>query len=120
MKQISLARSGFELVIKRERKRVFLDEMSLDVPRRELVGLILPCVRKGTGAKGDRPTFAVKTMPRIHFLQQCFGLPDPAMEEALHDLPLYWKFAHLDAGLVRMPDETTIRRFSHLLEEHNL
>jgi IS5 family transposase len=40
MKQISLATTGFELVTKRTRKRVFLDEMSLVVPWRELVGLI--------------------------------------------------------------------------------
>ncbi len=120
MKQISLASSGFELVTKRTRKRVFLDEMSLVVPWRELVGLIHPFAPTGTGAKGGRPTFAVETMLRIHFLQQWFGLSDPAIEEALHDTPLYCEFARLDAGMARMPDETTILRFRHLLEEHNL
>ena len=120
MKQISLASSGFELVTKRTRKRVFLDEMSLVVPWRELVGLIQPFAPMGTGAKGGRPTFALETMLRIHFLQQWFGLSDPAMEEALHDTPLYCEFARLDAGMARMPDETTILRFRHLLEEHNL
>ena len=120
MKQISLASSGFELVTKRTRKRVFLDEMSLVVPWRELVGLIQPFAPLGTGAKGGRPTFALETMLRIHFLQQWFGLSDPAMEEALHDTLLYREFARLDAGLIRMPDETTILRFRHLLEEHNL
>ena len=120
MKQISLATSGFELVTKRTRKRVFLDEMSLVVPWRQLVGLIQPFAPMGTGAKGGRPTFALETMLRIHFLQQWFGLSDPAMEEALHDTPLYCEFARLDAGMARMPDETTILRFRHLLEEHNL
>lgn len=120
MKQISLASSGFELVTKRTRKRMFLDEMSLVVPWRELVDLIQPFALTGTGAKGGRPTFAVETMLRIHFLQQWFGLSDPAMEEALHDTPLYREFARLDAGMARMPDETTILRFRHLLEEHNL
>ena len=120
MKQVSLATTGFELVTKRTRKRVFLDEMSLVVPWRELVGLIQPFAPMGTGAKGGRPTFAVETMLRIHFLQQWFGLSDPAMEEALHDTPLYCEFARLDAGMARMPDETTILRFRHLLEEHNL
>ncbi len=120
MKQISLATTGFELVTKRTRKRVFLDEMSLVVPWRELVGLIQPFAPMGTGAKGGRPTFALETMLRIHFLQQWFGLSDPAMEEALHDTPLYCEFARLDAGMARMPDETTILRFRHLLEEHNL
>ena len=68
----------------------------------------------GTGVKGGRPTFAVETMLRIHFLQQWFGLSDPAMEEALHDTPLYCEFAPLDAGMARMPDETTIVRLSRL------
>ena len=120
MKQISLASSGFELVTKRTRKRVFLDEMGLVVPWSELVGLIQPFAPTGTGAKGGRPTFALETMVRIHFLQQWFGLSDPAMEEALHDTPLYGEFARLDAGMARLPDETTILRFRHLLEEHNL
>jgi IS5 family transposase len=120
MKQISLASTRFELVTKRTRKRVFLDEMSLVVPWTELVGLIQPFAPTGAGAKGGRPSFALETMLRIHFLQQWFGLSDPAMEEALHDTPLYCEFAHLDAGMARLPDETTILRFRHLLEEHNL
>ena len=89
MKQISLAASGFELVTKRTRKRVFLDEMNLVVPWTELVGLIQPFAASGTGVKGGRPSFAVETMLRIHFLQQWFGLSDPAMEEALHNISLY-------------------------------
>lgn len=59
-------------------------------------------------------------MLRIHFMQQWFGLSDPAMEEALHDVPLYREFAGLDAGVTRMPDESTILRFRHLLEGNNL
>ncbi|MFM2274663.1 MAG: hypothetical protein RL211_535 [Pseudomonadota bacterium] len=48
------------------------------------------------------------------------GLSDPAMEEALHDVPPYCEFAHLDPGMGRLPDESTILRFRHLLEENNL
>ena len=117
MKQISLASTGFERVTKRTRKREFLDEMNLVVPWSELIGLIQPHAPAG---KTGRPPFAVATMLRIHFMQQWFGLSDPAMEEALHDVPLYREFAHLDAGATRMPDESTILRFRHLLEEHKL
>jgi len=119
LKQISLATSGFELVTKRTRNWVFLDEMSLVFPLTELLGLIQPIAPMGTGAKGGRPTFAVEAI-RIHFLQQWFGLSDPAMEEALHDTPLYCEFARLEATMERLPDETTILRFRHLLEEHEL
>ena len=120
MKQISLATSGSELVAKRTRKRVFLDEMSLVVPCTELVGLIQPFAPMGTGAKGGHPTFAVEKMLRIHFLQQWFGLSDPAMQEALHDTSLYCEFARLDGAMDQLPDETTILQFRHLLEKHNL
>jgi transposase, IS5 family len=117
MKQLSLAQTGFELVIKRTRKREFLDEMDLVIPWTELLALIAPHAPAG---KAGRPPFATEVMLRIHLLQQFFGHSDPAMEEALHDIPLYREFAHLDAGITRLPDESTILRFRHLLEEHSL
>ena len=40
------------------------------------------------------------------------------MGEALHDVALYREFTKLDGGMVRLPDETTILRFRHLLERH--
>lgn len=120
MKQISLATTGFELVTKRTRKRVYLEELNLVVPWTELVGLIQPFAPSGAGTKGGRPAFAVETMLRIHFLQQWFGLSDPAMKESLHDTPLYCEFARLDPGATRLPDESSILRFRHLLEANNL
>ena len=107
------------MATKRTRKRVFLDEMNLVVPWTELVGLIQPFAPVA-GSQGGRPAFSVETMLRIHFLQQWFGLSDPAMEEALHDISLYCEFAKLDPGAMRLPDESTILRFRHLLEENNL
>jgi IS5 family transposase len=59
-------------------------------------------------------------MLRIHFMQQWFSLSDPAMEEALHDMPLYRELALLGTGMTRLPDESTILRFRHLLEAHEL
>ncbi len=41
------------------------------------------------------------------------------MEEAFFDTPLYREFVGL-ADNVRLPDESTILRFRHLLEEHRL
>ena len=119
MKQMSLGGSGFERKTKRTRKREFLDEMNLVVPRAELVSLIAPHA-PAPGAKGGRPPFAVEAMLRIHFLQQWFNLSDPAMEEALYDMALFREFVGLDAGEDNLPDESTILRFRHLLEAHNL
>jgi len=117
MKQVSLATTGFELVTKRTRKREFLSEMNLVIPWAELLTLIAPHAPAG---KTGRPPFAVEVMLRIHLLQQFFGHSDPAMEEALHDIPVYREFAQLDAGITRLPDESTILRFRHMLEAHGL
>ena len=117
MKQMSLGNNGFDLSPNRTRKREFLDEMNRVVPWADLTMLIEPHYPKG---KTGRPPFGIATMLRIHFMQQWFGLSDPAMEEALHDVPLYREFAGLDAGITRLPDETTILRFRHLLERHHL
>jgi transposase, IS5 family len=114
MQQASL---GLDLSVKKTRKRVFLEQMERVVPWGELVALIEP---HGPRAKTGRPPFPVQTMLRIHFMQQWFGLSDPAMEEALFDVPLYRQFAQLPEGPVRLPDESTILRFRHLLEQHGL
>jgi IS5 family transposase len=119
MKQMSLGTTGFERKTKRTRKRAFLDEMNLVVPWAELVALIAAHA-PGRSPKGGRPAFAVETMLRIHFLQQWFNLSDPAMEEALYDTPMFREFAGLDMGEDNLPDESTILRFRHMLEAHNL
>ena len=116
MKQISLG-TGFEMSAKRTRKRVFLEEMERVVPWAELVAQIVPFMPPG---KTGRPPYPAELLLRIHFLQQWFGLSDPAMEEALYDIPLYRQFAGLDLGSRGVPDESTLLRFRHLLEEHKL
>ena len=114
MKQLGL---GLNLSIKKTRKREFLDEMERVVPWAALVQVVEPYYLK---SKTGRPPFGIETMLRIHYLQQWFALSDPAMEEALHDMPVFREFAKLGDGVSRLPDETTILRFRHLLEKHDL
>ena len=113
MKQTDL---GLSLSTKRTRKREFLDEMNRVVPWAALVELVSPYAPEG---KRGRPPFGVEPMLRIHFMQQWFTLSDPAMEEALHGMPLFREFAGLGWD-TRLPDESTILRFRHLLERHKL
>ncbi len=87
------------------------------VPWGVLVQIVEPHYPK---ANTGRPPFGIETMLRIHYLQQWFALSDPAMEEALHDMPVFREFAKLGDGVSRLPDETTILRFRHLLEKHDL
>jgi IS5 family transposase len=110
---------GLDPLPKKTRKEIFLDEMNLVVPWRELVTLIQKHARGAHQTLGGRPPFPIETMLRIHCLQLWWNLSDPAMEEELHERPLYRRFACLE-GAARMPDETTILRFRHLLEKHEL
>src|ERR1700753_1353123 len=96
MKQISL---GLNLSTKKTRKREFLDDMARVAPWKELVQVINPYWPR---SKPGRPPFAIETMLRIHYMQQWFALSDPAMEEALHDVPLYLAFAPLSSGANRI------------------
>ncbi len=62
----------------------------------------------------------LETMLRIYYLQQWYGLSDPAAEETLYDIESMRRFAGLELGDDAIPDETTILNFRHLLEKHNL
>jgi IS5 family transposase len=57
---------------------------------------------------------------RIHLLQHWYSLSDTAMEEALIEGPTMRRFAGIELISDRIPDETTILTFRHLLEKHNL
>jgi transposase, IS5 family len=114
MKQSSL---GLGTSTKRTRRREFLDEMDEVVPWSDLVAEIAPFMPEG---KRGRPPFPVESLLRIHFMQQWFTLSDPAMEEALHDMPLFRDFAGLGGWDDRLPDESTILRFRHVLEKNKL
>ena len=59
-------------------------------------------------------------MLRMYFLQQWFNLSDPAVEEALYDSAVMRQFVGIDLGREPVPDETTVCKFRHLLEEHGL
>ncbi|PXW94110.1 IS4 family transposase [Sphaerotilus hippei] len=114
MKQHSL---GLGQTAKRTRRREFLAEMEKVVPWADLVALVSPYLPEG---KRGRPPFSPETMLRIHFMQQWFALSDPAMEEALHDMPVFREFAGVEGWDERLPDESTILRFRHVLEKHKL
>ena len=59
-------------------------------------------------------------MLRIYFLQHWFNLSDPGAEEALYDSRALRAFVGIDLGREPVPDETTLCKFRHLMERHNL
>jgi len=117
MKQLTFSATGFERYGKTTRRAAFLSEMERVVPWADMCGLIAPCYPKpGNG----RPPYGLERMLRIYFLQQWFNLSDPGVEEALYDSAVMRDFAGIDLGREAAPDETTICRFRHLLEAHDL
>lgn len=109
--------TGFERYAKKTRRAEFLEEMELVVPWADLVALVEPHYPKA--GNGRRPV-GVERMLRMYFLQQWFNLSDPAVEEALYDSPLMREFVGIDLGREAVPDETTVCKFRHLLEEHQI
>src|SRR4029453_13654489 len=51
---------------------------------------------------------------------QWFNLSDPQAEDAIYDSEAMRRFARVELGDDVVPDETTILRFRHLLEQHRL
>ena len=93
--------------------------MNSVVPWRELATVIEPHYPKATRV-GGRPPVGLERMLRIHCLQLWFNLSDTAVEEALYDSRAMRTFVGIDLGREPVPDETTVTRFRHLLEQHHL
>jgi IS5 family transposase len=120
MKQQTLAMAadqGFEQYRKPTRRDQFLETMNRLVPWEALCTVVEPHYPKwGNG----RPPIGLERMLRIHFLQHWFNLADLACEEALYDSASLRRFAGIDLGREAVPDATSMLRFRHLLEQHQL
>jgi IS5 family transposase len=71
-------------------------------------------------AGNGRQPLPLERMLRIYFMQQWYGLSDPAMEDALYDIESMRRFSGIDLAIDVIPDETTILNFRHLLEKYKL
>src|SRR5574339_364840 len=116
-KQQTFASDAWSRKGKVTRRERFLAEMDAVMPWSRLIGLIEP-YHRNTG-KG-RPPHELERMLRIYFLQQWFNLSDPQAEDSIYDSESMRRFARVELGDDKIPDETTILRFRHLLEKHRL
>ena len=87
------------------------------VPWAKLEALVEPHYPKA--GDGRRPV-GLSVMLRAYFVQQWFNLSDPGVEEALYESPALRRFVGVDLGAAPAPDETTVLRFRHLLERHEI
>jgi IS5 family transposase len=115
--QRTFAGMAWEKKGKVTRREQFLAEMNVVVPWKRLMALIEPHYPKA--GRGRQP-LGLEKMLRIYFVQQWFDLSDPAAEDAIYDSESIRRFVGVDLGEDRIPDESTILRFRHLLEKHDL
>jgi len=117
MQQKSLSSLGFDRARKQTRRERFLAEMEIVVPWAALSALIEP--HYPSGERG-RPPIGIERMLRIYFLQQWFNMSDPQAEDSLYDSTAMRNFAGIDLSNEAAPDETTICKFRHLIENNGL
>jgi len=107
----------YEKYGRKSRRELFLDEMERVVPWSALEALVRPHYAK---AGNGRQPVGLSIMLRTYFVQQWFNLSDPGAEELLYESAVVRRFVGVDLGVAAAPDETTILRFRHLLEQHEL
>jgi len=83
-----------------------------------LAAALLPYYPKGEG-RGRRPV-GLERMLRMYIAQQCFGLSDEGIEDAIYDSQAIRGFVGIDLTYESAPDATTLLKFRRLLEKHNL
>ena len=116
MEQATFAELEHDSKKRRTRREIFLEKMDRLIPWELLEARIEPHYPKA--GKGRRP-YPLSTMLRVHCVQLFYDLSDPGMEDLLYEVESVRRFAGLRlAGA--LPDETTILKFRHLLEENDL
>jgi len=99
------------------RRDQFLNQMEQQVPWREWIALIEPFYPKGDRG---RPPIGCEKMLRLYLLQAWYNLSDEGMEDAVYDSQSLRKFSRIDLAHESVPDATTLLKFRHLLEAHQL
>jgi len=117
MSQLTFAEAEYEHKKRQTRRELFLARMEELIPWNRLEKKIARYYARA-GSNGGRPPYPLPTMLRVHCLQLFYNLSDPAMEDTLYEIESMRRFAGVK--LDRVPDETTILNFRHLLERHGL
>jgi len=73
-----------------------------------------------TGEGRGRPPIGLARMLRMYVAQQCFGLSDEGIEDAIYDSQAIRRFVGIDLAREDAPDATTLLKFRRLLERNNL
>ena len=114
MRQLKLAQQTESLRnSKKTRREQFLQVMNAVMARADLLALVAAHYSKGE--VGRKPA-GLEIVLRACLLQQSLAIPDPVVEDALHESPALRRFAGVDLRRPPAPDEATILNVRHLLE----
>lgn len=100
------------------RRDRFLGEIDAVTPWSALIAEVAPFYPKGEGP--GRPPVGLERMLRMYIAQQCFGLSDEGIEDAIYDSHAIRGFVGVDLARGAAPDATTLLKFRRLLEAHQL
>ena len=116
MQEPTFADLEFEHKKRKTRRERFLERLDGLVPWSVLEARVEPVYPRP--GRGRRP-YQLAVMLRVHCVQPCYNLSDPAMEDLLYEAESVRRFCGLKfSGPI--PDESTILHFRHLLERHQL
>ena len=118
MKQRSFADMEYAAKKRVTRRDRFLGEIDAVTPWFALIAEIEPFYPKGDGR--GRPPISIERMLRMYIAQQCFGLSDEGIEDAIYDSQAIRAFVGVDLAREAAPDATTLLKFRRLLETHSL
>lgn len=99
------------------KRETFLQAMDAMVPWDDWIALIAPYYPSG---KRGRPVKGIETMLRMYLLQNWFNLSDAAIEDSIYDSYAMRSFMRIDFACEQAPDATTLLKFRHLLEKHDI
>lgn len=116
--QSSFSELEFATKKKLTRRERFLAEIEAITPWAELAAVIEPHYPSGKGP--GRPPIGLQRMLRMYVVQQCFGLSDEGIEDAIYDSQAIRTFVGIDLSHEAAPDATTLLKFRRLLEAHGL
>ena len=103
---------------KRTTKREnFLKAMEKFIPWDEWVSYIEPYYPNG---QRGRPPMGIERMLRMYLLQCWFNLSDEGIEDAIYDSFAFRSFMKINFAREQVPDATTLLKFRHLLEKHEI
>ena len=116
MDQATFSELEYDNKKRKTRREKFLERMDSLIPWEKLEKKI----RRHYPKRGrGRPPYPLSVMLRVHCVQLFYNLSDPAMEDMLYEIESVRRFVGLKLS-GPLPDETTILKFRHLLEKHNL